>query len=232
MFRLVNLRAASRGFGLVWPCLPEFFLGAHSRRRRPRMQSRSLASFSRSSSRSPTRPSTAIRAATRQLVDRQAAADSAARPILVFQFSPGETAPGSSEFGVCYDVASLISRDLAGARADGRLRAPAAQGLCRLARGGLHRDRDGVVGLAGADHARNRESTTQRIGNRCDSWRSARRDSPICFWACSTAMPTCGWCAPPTRRSTTCSPTTWSSSRRRTRSAKTCPAWDAGAAAS
>ncbi len=57
-----------------------------------------------------------IRAATRELVDRQAAAQGAARPILVFQFNPGETAPGSSEFGVCYDVASLISRELAGAR--------------------------------------------------------------------------------------------------------------------
>ena len=57
-----------------------------------------------------------VRAATRQLVDRQAAADKATRPILVFQFLPGDTAPESSEFGACYDLASLISRELAGAK--------------------------------------------------------------------------------------------------------------------
>jgi membrane-bound serine protease (ClpP class) len=57
-----------------------------------------------------------VRAATRQLVDRQAATEMAVRPILVFQFLPGDTAPASSEFGACYDVASLISRDLAGAK--------------------------------------------------------------------------------------------------------------------
>ena len=38
------------------------------------------------------------------------------RPILVFEFLPGETAPGSSEFGACYDLANLISKDLAGAK--------------------------------------------------------------------------------------------------------------------
>jgi membrane-bound serine protease (ClpP class) len=38
------------------------------------------------------------------------------RPILVFEFLPGETAPGTSEIGVCYDLASFISRDLAGAK--------------------------------------------------------------------------------------------------------------------
>jgi membrane-bound serine protease (ClpP class) len=57
-----------------------------------------------------------IRAATRQLVDRNASAQRGSRPILVFEFLPGETAPGSSDFGVCYDLARLISRDLAGAK--------------------------------------------------------------------------------------------------------------------
>jgi membrane-bound serine protease (ClpP class) len=38
------------------------------------------------------------------------------RPILVFEFLAGETAPGTSEIGVCYDLASFISRDLAGAK--------------------------------------------------------------------------------------------------------------------
>ena len=57
-----------------------------------------------------------VRAATRQLVDRNAAAEQGTRPILVFEFLPGESAPGASEFGACYDLAALISRELAGAR--------------------------------------------------------------------------------------------------------------------
>ncbi len=57
-----------------------------------------------------------VRAATRQLVDRQAAAEHATRPILVFEILPGDTAPGTSDFGACYDLASLISNDLGGAR--------------------------------------------------------------------------------------------------------------------
>jgi membrane-bound serine protease (ClpP class) len=57
-----------------------------------------------------------IRAATRQLVDSQATAEGGQRPILVFEFISGEVAPGSSEFGACYDLANLISKDLAGAK--------------------------------------------------------------------------------------------------------------------
>jgi membrane-bound serine protease (ClpP class) len=57
-----------------------------------------------------------IRAATRQLVDRNASTKQATRPILVFEFLPGDSAPGASEFGACYDLAALISRELAGAR--------------------------------------------------------------------------------------------------------------------
>ena len=57
-----------------------------------------------------------IRAATRQLVDRKRRPQQATRPILVFEFLPGDTAPGTSEFGACYDLASLISHDLGGAR--------------------------------------------------------------------------------------------------------------------
>jgi membrane-bound serine protease (ClpP class) len=56
-----------------------------------------------------------IRAATRQLVDRNAA-DKGKSPILVFQFLPGETAPGTSRIGTSYDLANLISRELGGAR--------------------------------------------------------------------------------------------------------------------
>jgi len=57
-----------------------------------------------------------IRAATRQIVDRSASAEQGARPILVFEFLPGETAPGSSGVGACYDLANVISKDLAGAK--------------------------------------------------------------------------------------------------------------------
>ena len=58
---------------------------------------------------------THIRAATRQLVDRNAA-EQGKKPILVFVFLPGETAPGSSEFGASYDLVTLISQELGGAR--------------------------------------------------------------------------------------------------------------------
>ena len=57
-----------------------------------------------------------VRAATRQLVDRNASAEQGTRPILVFEFLSGESAPGASEFGACYDLANLISKELAGAR--------------------------------------------------------------------------------------------------------------------
>jgi membrane-bound serine protease (ClpP class) len=57
-----------------------------------------------------------IRAATMQLVDTSASAEQASRPILVFEFLPGETAPGKSEFGACYDLANLITKELAGAK--------------------------------------------------------------------------------------------------------------------
>ncbi len=57
-----------------------------------------------------------VRAAARQLVDSAASAEHGKRPILVFEFLPGDVAPGASEFGACYDLANLISKDLAGAR--------------------------------------------------------------------------------------------------------------------
>jgi membrane-bound serine protease (ClpP class) len=57
-----------------------------------------------------------IRAATRQLVDSAASAAQGKRPILVFEFRPGNTAPGTSEYGGCHDLANLISRELTGAK--------------------------------------------------------------------------------------------------------------------
>jgi membrane-bound serine protease (ClpP class) len=50
-----------------------------------------------------------IRAATREFVDSNALGDKGKRPILVFEFIPGETAPGTSDRGVCSDLADTIA---------------------------------------------------------------------------------------------------------------------------
>ncbi|WP_337177585.1 NfeD family protein [Paludisphaera sp.] len=57
-----------------------------------------------------------VRARTRHLVDQASRREGAKSPILVFQFLPGESAPGSSDFGAAYDLANYIARDLGGAR--------------------------------------------------------------------------------------------------------------------
>ncbi len=57
-----------------------------------------------------------LRASTRQVIDRASGAPEGSKPILFFEFLPGEAAPGSSEFGVCYDLASFISQELGGAK--------------------------------------------------------------------------------------------------------------------
>ncbi len=57
-----------------------------------------------------------VRSAARHLVDEKTGDAAGARPILIFEFQPGETAPGQSSFGASYDLANLISRELAGAR--------------------------------------------------------------------------------------------------------------------
>ena len=57
-----------------------------------------------------------IRAATRNLVDKNAAGARGQSPILIFQFLPGETAPGGSDFGASFDLANFISKELGGAK--------------------------------------------------------------------------------------------------------------------
>lgn len=57
-----------------------------------------------------------IKAATQSLVGAAAAGEKGQSPILIFQFLPGETAPGSSDFGVSFDLAKYISRELGGAK--------------------------------------------------------------------------------------------------------------------
>lgn len=57
-----------------------------------------------------------VKAATRQLVDRSAQQKDAVRPILVFEFRKGESAPGTSEFGASYDLANYILSKLKGAK--------------------------------------------------------------------------------------------------------------------
>ena len=125
--------------------------------------------------------------ATRQLVDRAAATAKGARPILVFEFIPGDTAPGSSEFGACYDLASLISsRSWATPWLDRRLRAATAERLRRFACGGVHRDRDGGVGVSGADHARGPD--VRPGASRSGRFPGDPQDAParLCSWECST----------------------------------------------
>jgi len=59
---------------------------------------------------------TRIRAATQSLVGAAAAGERGQSPILIFQFLPGETAPGTSDFGVSFDLAKYISKELGGAK--------------------------------------------------------------------------------------------------------------------
>ncbi len=137
---------------------------------------------------------THIRAATRQLVDRNAAAEQGKRPILVFEFLSGDSAPGASEFGASYDLASLISTELAGAQAHGCLRAPTATWLCRLARDRLHEIVMGLGRELGPDHARGPERSMPPSASQCDSSPCGRRATPTSCSGCSTEMPTFGWC--------------------------------------
>jgi len=57
-----------------------------------------------------------IQAATRQLVDRSAQVREGKEPVLVFEFRPGESAPGGSKFGFSYELATYISKNLGGAK--------------------------------------------------------------------------------------------------------------------
>src|SRR5690242_5246323 len=49
-----------------------------------------------------------VRSGARQLIDRNARVKGA-RPVLVFEFRPGDAAPGGTEFGSAYDLANFIS---------------------------------------------------------------------------------------------------------------------------
>lgn len=53
-----------------------------------------------------------VGSAARQFIDRHTARG--VRPVLVFEFQPGDVAPGSSNFGSSYDLARLISSGLEG----------------------------------------------------------------------------------------------------------------------
>lgn len=57
-----------------------------------------------------------ISSATRQLVDRTTLRKDGERPVLIFEFHPGETSPGGSTFGSSYDLADFISTKLQGAK--------------------------------------------------------------------------------------------------------------------
>ena len=92
--------------------------------------------------------------------------------------SPARRRPGSSEFGTSLRPGQP---DLQGARrgqADGRLRAPAAQGIRRPAGRGLPRDRDGIVRDPGADHAREPDRSIRPSASRSGSSPSASDPRP------------------------------------------------------
>jgi membrane-bound serine protease (ClpP class) len=55
-----------------------------------------------------------IKDQTRKVVDRSASAG--VEPILVFEIRPGETGPGTTQFGAAYDLSTYISTKLPGAR--------------------------------------------------------------------------------------------------------------------
>jgi len=57
---------------------------------------------------------TQIKAAAKLLISR--AATDEQRPVFVFEFRPGKSHPGGSEFGSSYDFANMIANELAGAR--------------------------------------------------------------------------------------------------------------------
>ncbi|WP_165072263.1 NfeD family protein [Paludisphaera rhizosphaerae] len=57
-----------------------------------------------------------IQSKTRGLVKKTSADAQGQSPILVFQFLPGESAPGTTDFGAAYDLANYISRELGGAK--------------------------------------------------------------------------------------------------------------------
>lgn len=59
---------------------------------------------------------TKLRAQTRSLVDKTSGGAQGRRAVLIFQFIPGETAPGTSDFGASYDLANFIAKELGGAK--------------------------------------------------------------------------------------------------------------------
>ncbi len=56
-----------------------------------------------------------IRTATQQVIARSVA-QKTARPILVFEIRPGRVQPGSSRFGISFELANFLSTELAGAK--------------------------------------------------------------------------------------------------------------------
>ena len=169
-----------------------------------------------------------IRAATRQLVDASAAAEEGSRPILVFEFLPGDTAPGSSEFGACYDLAKLISQELAGAKLTVAYVPQPLKGYAVLPAVACTEIVMGSSASPGPDHARRRRRSMPPCASRCGSWPCARRATPTCSWECSTAMPTCGWSARPTSRLHYVLAENLTASGKLTTSIDEQPAWEGG----
>ena len=103
-----------------------------------------------------------IRTSTRHLIDRSAQVQGA-RPILVFEFRPGDSSPGATEFGSAYDLANFISTKLEGAQFTVAYVPEALRGYAVLAALAEH---DGVLGLEmrGVGDERERNFFTGRGG--------------------------------------------------------------------
>ncbi len=173
-----------------------------------------------------------VRAAARQLVDSAASAEHGKRPILVFEFLPGDVAPGASEFGACYDLANLISKELAGARLTVAYHPQAAPRLCRPARSSPAPRSSWAPTPASGPSPPRASPSTPPIASWSASSPCARPATPTSCWACSTATPTSAWSAPPTAPCITSWPRTSRPSGSRTRSSRSAPPGTAASAAS
>ena len=150
------------------------------------------------------------------------------RPILVFEFRPGEVAPGESEFGMVADLANFISTKLRGRKRTVAYVPEPLTGYAVLA------------ALACDEIVMGAEASLGPItpeGQAVDPLRARRGPDPghpqgarprPAARACSTATPTCARSGPPTSRSTTSWPRTCPSSEKTHQVVEEQPAWEGG----
>jgi membrane-bound serine protease (ClpP class) len=59
---------------------------------------------------------TRVRNEALQVISQSAGRERGANPILIFEFLPGESEPGKSQLGICYELATFIAQELGGAK--------------------------------------------------------------------------------------------------------------------